>query len=194
VVQFVDFEDREIDGFETLRHIRERAGVGVAGADVALEEPEMGPPTGAPINIEITGDDPVLLKELGDAVVSHLESSALFAKLDGLENDMAEGRPELVIQVDREKAALYGLTTQDIGMTIRNAINGMEASKYRDGKDEYDITVRLAEAYRGDLSSLGDLTIWSDMEIQIPLTCSSMRRTMRSVSSRRVPSGASICT
>jgi multidrug efflux pump subunit AcrB len=170
VVQFVDFEDREIDGFETLRHIRERAGVGVAGADVALEEPEMGPPTGAPINIEITGDDPVLLKELGDAVVSHLESSALFAKLDGLENDMAEGRPELVIQVDREKAALYGLTTQDIGMTIRNAINGMEASKYRDGKDEYDITVRLAEAYRGDLSSLGDLTIWSDMEIQIPLS------------------------
>jgi multidrug efflux pump subunit AcrB len=170
VVQFVDFEDREIDGFTTLRHIRETAGVGVAGADVALEEPEMGPPTGAPINIEITGEDAVLLKQLGDDVVSRLENSALFAKLDGLESDMAEGRPELVIQVDREKAALYGLTTQDIGVTIRNAINGTEASKYRDGKDEYDITVRLAEEFRSDLSSLGDLAIWSDNGIQIPLS------------------------
>jgi multidrug efflux pump subunit AcrB len=155
VVQFVDFEDREIDAFETLDLIRGTAGVNVAGADVALEEPEMGPPTGLPINIEITGDDPVLLKQLGDDAVSRLENSALFAKLDGLESDMSEGRPELVIQVDREKAALYGLTTQDIGITIRNAINGTEASKYRDGKDEYDITVRLAEEYRGDLSSLG---------------------------------------
>ncbi len=170
VVQFVDFEDREIDAFESIDNIRGTAGVDLAGADVALEEPEMGPPTGPPINIEITGQDPLLLKRLGDEVVSLLENSALFAKLDGLESDMAEGRPELVIDVDREKAALYGLTTQDIGFTIRSAINGTEASKYRDGKDEYDITVRLAEAYRGDLSSLGDLTIWSDMGVQVPLS------------------------
>jgi multidrug efflux pump subunit AcrB len=83
---------------------------------------------------------------------------------------MAEGRPELVIDVDREKAALYGLTTQDIGWTIRNAINGAEASTYRDGKDEYDITVRLAKEFREDLSSLGDLTITSDAGDQVPIS------------------------
>ncbi|UCF41180.1 MAG: efflux RND transporter permease subunit [Gemmatimonadota bacterium] len=170
VVQFVDFEERQHDAFETVGRIRETAGRGIAGADVTLEEPEMGPPTGLPINIEITGRDARRLKEFGGQVVSILENSPLFAKLDGLESDMAEGRPEMVIDVDREKAALYGLTTQDVGLTIRSAINGTEASKYRDGKDEYDITVRLAEFYRRDLSSLGDLAIWSDNGIQVPLS------------------------
>ncbi len=169
-VNFVDFEEREGDVFAVVDRIRETAGRNVAGAAISLEEPEMGPPTGLPIAIEITGDDPRVLKQLGDEVVATLEASSIFAKLDGLETDMAEGRPELVIDVDREKAALYGLTTQDIGWTVRNAINGAEASKYRDGKDEYDITVRLAKEYREDLSSLGDLTITSDDGDQVPIS------------------------
>jgi len=168
-VNFVDYEDRQGDVFALEDRIRETAGRNLAGANIALEEPEMGPPTGLPVAIEIRGDDPRALKRLGDEVVSILENSPLFAKLDGLESDMAEGRPELVIEVDREKAALYGLTTQDIGWTVRNAINGTEASKYRDGKDEYDITVRLAKEYREDLSSLGDLTINSEGD-QIPIS------------------------
>ena len=168
-VNFVDYEDRQGDVFALEDRIRETAGRNLAGANIALEEPAMGPPTGLPVAIEITGDDARALKRLGDELVSILENSPIFAKLDGLESDMAEGRPELVIEVDREKAALYGLTTQDIGWTVRNAINGTEASKYRDGKDEYDITVRLAKEYREDLSSLGDLTINSDGD-QIPIS------------------------
>ena len=168
-VNFVDYEDRQGDVFALEDRIRETAGRNLAGANIALEEPAMGPPTGLPVAIEITGDDARALKRLGDELVSILENSPIFAKLDGLETDMAEGRPELVIDVDREKAALYGLTTQDIGWTVRNAINGAEASKYRDGKDEYDITVRLAKEYREDLSSLGDLTINSDGD-QIPIS------------------------
>jgi multidrug efflux pump subunit AcrB len=82
---------------------------------------------------------------------------------------MSIGRPELVIDVDREKAALYGLTTFDIGSTVRSAINGTEASKFRDGNDEYDITVRLAPEYRDDLNVIGDLTIMADGQ-QIPLS------------------------
>jgi multidrug efflux pump subunit AcrB len=133
----------------------------------------MGPPTGAPIAIEITGQDPDTLKELGDALVSSLENSELFSKLDGLESDMSLGRPELVIEVDRERAALYGLTTLDIGSTVRSAINGTEASKFRDGKDEYDITVRLAEEYRNDLNAIGDLTVMSEGR---PIPLSSVAR------------------
>lgn len=82
---------------------------------------------------------------------------------------MAAGRPELVVEVDREKAALYSLSTRQIGGTLRSAINGTEASKYRDGNDEYDITVRLAKAYREDLDALGDLTIMEDGQ-QVPLS------------------------
>ncbi len=170
IVTFVDYEDRAINSFETAQRIREIAGEGIAGADISIEEPSMGPPTGSAVSIEIIGEDPELLKALGDEAVSILENSPVFAKLDGLESDMAEGRPELVVDVDREKAALYGVSTFKIGTTIRSAINGTEASRYRDGKDEYDITVRLAEAFRQDLNALGDLTVVSDEGVQVPLS------------------------
>lgn len=169
-VNFKDFQLRETDVFVTLETMRRTMGVGIAGADIAVEKQEMGPPTGAAVALEITGEDPVLLRRLGGEAVAILERSAVFMKLDGLEHDMAAGRPELVVEVDRERAALYGLNTRDIGMTVRNAINGTEASKYRDGKDEYDITVRLAKVYREDLNSLADLTVVPEGGGQIPLS------------------------
>ncbi|MDH3291388.1 MAG: efflux RND transporter permease subunit [Gemmatimonadota bacterium] len=168
-VNFLDYEDRAADAFQTLDSIRGTVGRGVAGAEISVESPDMGPPTGLPIAIEISGPDPVGLKQFGDAVIQQLQNSDIFAKLDGLESDMEGGRPEVVIDVDREKAAFYGLSTRKAGSTVRSAINGTEASKYRDGKDEYDITVRLAKAYRDDLTSLGDLTVQSDFG-QVPLS------------------------
>jgi multidrug efflux pump subunit AcrB len=170
IVTFVDFEDRAIKSSITAQEIRDVVGAGIAGAKVSIEEPAMGPPTGSPVNIEIAGEDPEVLKALGHQAVSILERAPVFAKLDGLESDMEEGRPELVVDVDREKAALYGVSTFKIGTTIRSAINGTEASTYRDGKDEYDITVRLAEPFRQDLNSLGDLTVVSDEGVQVPLS------------------------
>ncbi|HXV86524.1 MAG TPA: efflux RND transporter permease subunit, partial [Gemmatimonadales bacterium] len=168
-VNFVDFQDQQTDIFETIEHMRQTIGRQVAGADIAVEMPQNGPPTGRPLTIEISGEDPDFLRALGDSVVRRLENSAVFAKLDGLESDMAAGRPELVVEVDREKAALYGLSTAKVGRTVRSAINGTEASKFRDGKDEYDITVRLARAYREDLDALGDLTVMEE-GTQIPLS------------------------
>ena len=169
-MSFVDYEDRAGDVFATIQAIRADAGTEVAGAVVAVEEPEMGPPTGLPVNIEIVGTDPAELKRLGDRVVRLLEESPLFAKLDGLTSDMAAGRPELVVEVDRERAALHELSTADVGDTIRSAINGRVASTFRDGQEEYDITVRLAAAYREDLDSLGDLVVVPKSGAQIPLS------------------------
>ncbi len=169
-VQFVDIQDRAYDSFQSLEDMRAMLDDRLAGAEFSVEEPGFGPPTGAPVNIEISGEDSDILKQLGDRLVAHLERSPLFAKLDGLESDMADARPELVIEVDRVKAALYGLNTGDVGYTIRSAINGTEASKYRDGEDEYDIMVRLAKPYRDDLNTLSDLSVVNEEGQQIPLS------------------------
>jgi multidrug efflux pump subunit AcrB len=98
-----------------------------------------------------------------------LEEDSIYIKLDGLESDLPKARPEIRVTVDREKAALYELNTNSIGFTIRQAINGVEASKFRDGKEEYDIIVRLSDEYRDDMSTLGDLTIFHE-GTQIPLS------------------------
>jgi multidrug efflux pump subunit AcrB len=170
-VNFIDFQDRSVDALNTIEVMRRTVvATEIAGADISVERPQEGLPTGLPVNIEIVGQSPDTLRQLGNDLVLLLEQSAVFAKLDGLVSDMAEGQPELVIEVDRERAALYGLSTQTIGMTVRSAINGTEASTYRDGEDEYDITVRLAQAYREDLSALADLTVASPVGVQVPLS------------------------
>jgi len=169
-VNFVDYQERANDAFVTMERMRETVGTEIAGADVTVEKPQEGPPTGAPVTLEITGESPDTLRMLADRAVVRLERSPVFAKLDGLENDMAAGRPELVVDVDRERAAMYGLSTAQVGSVVRAAINGIEASKFRDGNDEYDITVRLAPAYRENLSALEDLTLVPEDGGQVPLS------------------------
>lgn len=167
-INFVDFDVRTSDVFETLSRLQAGVGAGIAGADVKVEKPDNGPPTGAPINIEIAGPDVDVLKRLAAGMITTLKASPVFSRLEGLENDLARGRPELVVQVDRERAALYELSTSQVGRTVRTAIQGAEAAKFREGKDEYDIVVRLAEQYRNDLESLRDLTVMADGR-QVPL-------------------------
>jgi multidrug efflux pump len=167
-INFVDFDRREQDVFETLRLLQASVGAEIAGADIKVEKPQNGPPSGKPVNIEIVGPEVEQLKVLADRVIQTLKNSPVHGRLEGLENDMAAGRPELVIEVDRERAALYELSTSQVGNTVRTAIQGAEAAKFRAGRDEYDIVVRLAEPYRNDLESLRDLTVMADGR-QVPL-------------------------
>jgi multidrug efflux pump len=158
-VSFKRFEERENDVFATMAAMQERLGDGIAGADFKVEKPSNGPADGKPVNLEIIGDDPVVLRDLAARAIDILRASPTFAKLEGLGSDMEDGRPELVVEVDREKAALVGLSTQRVGNTVRTAFMGAEAAKFRTGNDEYDIRVRLAEPYRQDLGALADLTV-----------------------------------
>ncbi|TFG65488.1 MAG: efflux RND transporter permease subunit, partial [Gemmatimonadales bacterium] len=139
------------------------------GAAIKVDKPSNGPQSGLPVTIEIAGEDVDQLRVLGERAVQILSNAPVAVKLDGLESDLSDARPELEIDVDREKAKRFGLTTWQIGRTVRTAINGTDASEFRDGEEEYDIVVRLAEAYRKDLSSLEDLTIVTEMGEQIPL-------------------------
>lgn len=168
-LNFVDFQEREGDVFEAMEFLRGYMSSKIVGAKITVEQPPNGPPTGKPVNLEISGSDMAVLTKISNDVLSILEEDSVFAKMDGLESNLPEARPEIRVEVDREKAALYELNTNVIGMTIRQAINGVEASKFRDGKEEYDIIVRLNDEYRDDMSTLGDLTIFHE-GTQIPLS------------------------
>lgn len=168
-INFTDYQLREHDVFEAMEYMRNTLPELVAGAKITVEKPQEGPPTGPPINLEVSGKDMAALTTISNDLLRILENHPVYAKLDGLESDLPQSRPEVKVVIDREKAALYNLSTSAIGMTIRQAINGVEASKFRDGKDEYDITVRLADEYRKDLSTLGNLTIFHEGN-QIPLS------------------------
>jgi len=168
-INFKDYQQREGSTFNALEFMRNNFPEGIAGADITVEKPQAGPPTGKPINLELAGPNMDKLKQMSEKVMNILENNPVYSKLEGLDTDLPESRPEVQIMVDRQKAAMFGLSTSQVGTTIRQAINGAEASKYRDGKDEYDITVRLDEKYRQDLGTLADLKIMEEGR-QIPLS------------------------
>ena len=168
-VALVDFQDRERDAFETLAEMQATVGREIAGATITVDKVEEGPAQGAPVSVELVGEDPEELKRLSDEILDILANSPVYPKLVALESDMDAARPELSVRVDREKAALYDLNTSKVGGAVRGAINGVEAAKYRTGNDEYDIIVRLAPEYRDELEGLRELTVMGEGGVQVPL-------------------------
>jgi multidrug efflux pump len=168
-VSLVDFQDREFDAFDVLAAMQASLGTDIAGATLTVDKPAEGPAQGSPVSVEIVGEDPGVLKALSDRVLAVLRNSSVYPSLVGLSSDLDDARAELSIQVDRERASLYDLSTVEVGQAIRGAINGIEAATYRTGNDEYDIVVRLAEGYRRELESLRDLTVMAEGGIQVPL-------------------------
>lgn len=161
-LSFKKYQERIQSPYATMAEVRQTMGKTIQGADIRVASQEMGPPTEKPVNIEIKGDD---FEEIGaesQKLLALIEKSNLAGKLDGLQSNFTAGSPEMVVRVDRDKAGLFGLNTFLIGSTIRSAVNGTEASKYREGEEEYDITVRLQKDQRDDLESLSDLVILKD--------------------------------
>jgi multidrug efflux pump subunit AcrB len=170
VINFKEFKELKGDTFESIDWMQENLPKDIVGATITIEKQQNGPPTGKPVNLEINGKSLTEIEALSNEALRILQNHPVYAKLEGLETDLPDARPELRVQVDRDRAALYGLSTNSVGFTVRSAINGVEASKFREGKDEYDITVRLAPPYRNDLTQIGDLTVMADKGRQIPIS------------------------
>ncbi|MFA5010513.1 MAG: efflux RND transporter permease subunit [Ignavibacteria bacterium] len=165
-VTFFDKLDREQSSKISIEQIRNALYM-VPGGEVKIEKEQMGPPTGPPVNIEISGDDFVKIGILADEIKSQIKG---IPGLTDLTDNFDEARPEIKIVVDREKAALYGLNTAMIGATIRTAVNGTTASKIREGKDEYDVTVRLNKEQRNDISTIDNMYITNTKGEKIPIS------------------------
>ncbi|HUU64721.1 MAG TPA: efflux RND transporter permease subunit [Dehalococcoidales bacterium] len=86
-----------------------------------------------------------------------------------LARSVEPGKPELSIQVDRKRAADRGLSTAQIGSTVRTLVNGETASQLYQGGKDVDITVRVREADRQRYEDLFSLTIPSPSGTQVRL-------------------------
>ncbi|MFN3596394.1 MAG: efflux RND transporter permease subunit [Rubricoccaceae bacterium] len=166
-LNMVDYADRAESSAETLRRIRAEIEGAVPGVDLQVEQNQNGPPTGAAVNIEISGREFAQLVAIAADIRERLERADIAGLVDVTDN-LNTGRPEYRIEIDRERAATFGLSTQQIALAVRGAVAGVEASRYRDGRDEYDITVRLREDDRASLRQLESLTILHEGR-QIPL-------------------------
>ncbi len=166
-LDFKDFHDRSRPSSEIVKEIRRKILGTIKGAEVQVEKEEEGPPTGPPVNIEISGKDILALGALAAKAREKIED---IPGLVDLKDNFVKGKPEIRVQVDKEKAALMGLDTYTIAYTVKAAINGVKVGVFREGKDEYDIIARLPDRDRHSVESLRRITVSGPNGVPIPLT------------------------
>ncbi len=173
-IDFVKYQDRQGVNTETvLRDIRNLLQ-GYPGVSIVVDKPADGPPTGAPINIEVKGDDYVLILETANRLKSFINNSNI-GGIEELKLDIDQGKPELLVSVDRQKARRLGISTGQIGANLRTALYGKEISTYKNAEDDYPINLRLKDEMRYNKSALLDQKITfrnqSDGQIkQVPIS------------------------
>jgi multidrug efflux pump subunit AcrB len=165
-VEFVPFDERKGDTVTLVERMREDIGQ-IAGAEVKVERERMGPPTGLPISIELSGDDFDSLGVYAKDIMREIET---VPGLVDLQDDLEETLPEVQFRVDRNRAAMLGADTDTVGMFLRTALYGTEASKFRVDEDEFDITLRLPEADRRSVDVLGRMALPVAGGAAVPLT------------------------
>jgi multidrug efflux pump len=152
-ITFVEYKYRTGPATRTyLDKLREEVK-GIPGAQIRIDREAMGVPTGMPINIEISGDDIDELVTIAEGFKEYINSLNIRG-IEKLKSSMEVNKPELVLELDREKANQLGMSTAQIGMALRTAIYGLEISQFKEGDEEYPIQLRLAEKYRKDIALL----------------------------------------
>ncbi|OGS73845.1 MAG: copper transporter [Flavobacteria bacterium RIFCSPLOWO2_12_FULL_35_11] len=152
-VDFVKFIERgDINTEDVLVDIRELLQ-DIPGVDIIVDRPADGPPTGAPINIEVSGDDYEELLATSEDIKQFIKNKNILG-VEELKLDVEQGKPELPIIIDRQKAGRLNVSTGQIGDALRTSLFGKEISTFKDGEDDYPINMRLTDKYRYDKEAL----------------------------------------
>jgi multidrug efflux pump len=155
IVELKDYKDRR-PGKQILAEITSKTE-NLAGISVEVRQPQQGPPTGKDVMIDVSSDNPADLSAVTAAVRQHM---------DGLKElrDVEDTRPlpgiEWDLDINREMASRFGVSTQTIGTAVQLVTNGILVGKYRpdDSTDEVDIRVRYPASQRG-VHALDDLRV-----------------------------------
>jgi multidrug efflux pump len=173
-INFVEYKNRKGQSTNAYMNDMREALKDIPGTEIVVDKTKMGPPTGKPINIEISGENLMELASTSDRFKRFVDSLQI-GGIEELKSDFATTKPEIIINLDRERANFEGISAAVVGDAIRTGQLGKEISKFREGEDQYPIMLRFEENQRKDIEQLLNLTItYRDMNSgllrQIPLS------------------------
>ncbi|MEO5323862.1 efflux RND transporter permease subunit [Mesorhizobium sp. CC13] len=153
--EFIDWRERKsahviLDELRTVM-------AGIPGVDVEVRVPDAGPPSGKPIQVQLSAVDPTGLNDYAKKV------AAAVTKVPGV-IDISDGLPppgiDWALEVDRSKAAQYGVSPTAVGTVVQLVTTGLKLTDYRPAgaDDAVDIRLRLPEDRR-TLSAVDQLRI-----------------------------------
>jgi len=163
-VELVDEDERERKTDDILDELRAEVSA-IPSATVEFAKLETGPPVGAAIVVEIRGDDLEVLRGIAEKVEAIVKEVPGTVDVVG---DHTQARPELRVLIDRNRAAQFGVSQQEVAYTLAAAHGGVDATEFSYGDEDIDVRVRLPEEYR-NVESIKGLTLISFEGRRVPL-------------------------
>lgn len=163
--EIVPPEDRRssITSVQLVDEWRELIGV-VPGAESLTFRAEIGR-VSDPIDIQLTGNDLMVLAELADKVKLKLAS---YPDVFDISDSLSDGKEELQVELKSEAYAL-GLTREEVLSQVRQAFYGLQAQRVQRGRDDVRVMVRYAKASRESVATLQNMWITTVDGRRIPL-------------------------
>ncbi len=159
-VRMVELDQRTRTSFEVIETVREElASYPGLRVSITSEQSEGG---GAPVEISISGPRMEQLKALAAMVEDSVRATAGAVEVD---NSLGEGKPELQVELEREKISDLGLNVAQISLASRYLVNGVVPFKFQEGDKQSDVRLRLKPEDRNDISDLSRILIPSAKEI-----------------------------
>ena len=157
-ISFVQYEKR--DGKRTRPFLDSIRNVlkGIPGSEISVDQEKGGPPTDPPVNIEVASEEFDDLIKTAVNLKNYLDSINT-PGVEELKMDVDLNNPEITLTVDRERALIAGVSSAQVGLQLRTALFGKEASKIKEGEDEYKIQIRNEKMQRNSLSDLLNMEI-----------------------------------
>lgn len=174
-VAFVEYGKRTGERTSVYLDKIRNAVKGIPGAEISVAQEQGGPPTAKPISIEITGDNLDSLVNVSERLKKYLTAKNI-GGVEELKSDFQNNKPEIVFDLNRERANREGLSSGQIGWDLRAAIFGREISKFRDADEDYQINVRAKDDQKNNLDALRNMKMtYRDMGMggiirQVPLS------------------------
>ncbi len=157
-VKLVDAEEREITSVEaTGAFIQELSAIPNARIRVAAAAP--GPGGSAPVQFFLMGLDTEQLEIYKNDIIDRIKT---IPGLVNLTTSSRAGKPEITLVPDRKKLADAGLTVFDLAMTLRSAVEGIEATRYKEAGEEYDIRVVMKKDSVDTPEEVGNIAVISN--------------------------------
>jgi multidrug efflux pump subunit AcrB len=141
-----------VESSDLMNEIR-AAVKGYPGVSIIVEKDQNGPPSGYPINIEISGENYNDMLIEAEKVKDFINSKNI-AGIEELKLDVNKSKPGLEVIVDRKVAGKLGVSTAQVGQTLRRSVYGEKISTYKEDKDDYEINVRFNEDLKNDNSAI----------------------------------------
>lgn len=152
-----DVDEAFIDDYPSIvRDLRYRLSVDPDVARFSVKEVQAGPPTGAAVTARIRGRD---ITQLDRAMADVKEALYAMDGITDVRDNYGAGKETFRVDIDRDRASLYGLTELEVAQAIRTAVDGLLADEVSIDEEQVEILVRYAGARQTGRRQLGDLLI-----------------------------------